>query len=462
MYDWLTRLSAGQRARLWIGLLPRRMVSPLLFAAVAACNAQSGGADAASDTLATAAPVAVSCADGNGGITLPDGFCATVFADSLGRARHIVVQADGDVYVALSNARRGARGGIVALRDTSGDGVADVTARFGDNGGTGIALYNGALYFATDGAVLRYALAGDSLAPSGPPDTIVSGLPDDRSHTAKSIEIAPDGALYINIGAPSNSCQRQDRELESPGIDPCPQLERRAGIWKFDAGKPGQTQADGERYATGIRNAVAVELHPETNVLYALQHGRDQLHANWPDLYTEQESAEQPGEEFLRVRSGDDFGWPYCYYDTELGRKVLAPEYGGNAERAGRCTEIEEPLLAFPGHWAPNGLLFYSGEQFPERYQGGAFIAFHGSWNRAPLPQQGYNIVFVPFAEGNPSGDYETFADGFAGERKEPGAAAHRPVGLAQGPDGSLYITDDSRGRIWRVMYAGGSRPTGG
>ncbi len=111
--------------------------------------------------------------------------------------------------------------------------------------------------------------------------------------------------------------------------------------------------------------------------------------------------------------------------------------------------------MAFPGHWAPDGLLFYTGEMFPESYRGGAFIAFHGSWNRAPLPQGGYKVVFVPFAGDEPAGSYEVFADGFAGENVGPRSALHRPMGLAQGPDGSLYITDDRRGRIWRVFYTG-------
>ncbi len=111
--------------------------------------------------------------------------------------------------------------------------------------------------------------------------------------------------------------------------------------------------------------------------------------------------------------------------------------------------------MAFPAHLGPDGLLFYTGEQFPAKYRGGAFIAFHGSWNRAPLPQAGYNVVFVPFRGDVPAGDYEIFADGFAGEDKSPRGARHRPIGLAQGPDGSLYVSDDSGGRIWRIMYRG-------
>ncbi len=232
-------------------------------------------------------------------------------------------------------------------------------------------------------------------------------------------------------------------------------MERRAGVWVFDADEPGQTQEDGERYASGLRNLVALTIHPENGDLYAVQHGRDQLGQNWPDLYTLEESAEKPAEEFVRIDAGDDFGWPYCYYDSAQDEKVLAPEYGGDGQKVGRCADKKDPLMAFPAHWAPNGLLFYTGGQFPEHYRGGAFIAFHGSWNRAPLPQGGYNVVFVPFEGAEPSGAWEVFAEGFAGPEMSPRGAEHRPTGLAQGPDGSLYISDDSGGRIWRVYYTG-------
>ncbi len=112
--------------------------------------------------------------------------------------------------------------------------------------------------------------------------------------------------------------------------------------------------------------------------------------------------------------------------------------------------------MGFPGHWAPNDLEFYLAEQFPERYHGGAFIAFHGSWNRAPLPQEGYEVVFVPWADGEPGGEHETFADGFRNDSDEgPQSASYRPVGLAVGPDGSLYVSDSIEGKVWRIVWAG-------
>ena len=396
------------------------------------------------------------CDPQNGGITLPDGFCAAVFADDLGHPRHLAVAPNGDVFVALTRSRRDdAPVGVLALRDTNGDGRADTRKHFGDAGGTGIALYRGHLYFGPDDGVIRYPLPEGELEPAGPAEAIVSGLPDTGNHRAKSIAITADGSLFVNIGSPSNACQQAARTAGSLGIDPCPQLEKRAGIWLFDADRKGQGQEDGVRFATGLRNTVALALNPLDGALYGIVHGRDQLGQLWPEIYTLKQNAELPSEKLVRIERGDDFGWPYCYHDPRLDRLVLAPEYGGDGVRAGRCAEKAEPIAAFPAHWAPNALLFYTGAQFPERYRGGAFIAFHGSWNRAPEPQGGYNVVFVPFADGEPVGDYEIFADGFAGGDVSPGGAAHRPAGLAQGPDGSLYVSDDKGGRIWRVVYIG-------
>jgi mono/diheme cytochrome c family protein len=186
------------------------------------------------------------------------------------------------------------------------------------------------------------------------------------------------------------------------------------------------------------------------------QHGRDQLHEDWPELYTAQQGFDLPAEEVVILKEGANYGWPYCYYDGTQKKLVLAPEYGGDGgKKVGTCDEFDPPVAALPAHWAPNDLKIYKGSEFPNAYQGGAFIAFHGSWNRAPGPQGGYNIVFQPLADGKSSGDYIVFADGFAGPKKDPGGAVHRPSGLAVGPDGALYISDDKAGRIWRITYNG-------
>lgn len=400
----------------------------------------------------------VECAKDNGGITLPAGFCAVVVADDVGSARHLAVNKNGDIYVALSQVNGDSRkGGIAALRDTNGDGRADVTEYFGDETGTGIAVRGDWLYFAPDDKVLRYRLKPGQLVPEGNPETIVKNLPEQDEHSAKSMAFDARGNMYVNIGAPSNSCQRSDRAPHSPGIKPCSLLERHGGIWRFKADKENQTQGDGKRYATGTRNVIALAWNTPADQLEGVQMGRDQLHDLWPEHFTTKQSAELPAEEFLEIGEGDNFGWPYCYYDQLQGKRVLAPEYGGDGKKTDNCGKYPRPIMAFPGHWAPIALLFYTGKQFPERYREGAFIAFHGSWNRAPEPQAGYKVVFVPFAHGKPTGQYETFADGFAGTQKpmSSGDAQYRPVGLAQGPDGSLYISDSQRGRIWRVIYVG-------
>jgi glucose/arabinose dehydrogenase len=405
-------------------------------------------------TQAAAGSSGIYCDIDNGGIDLPDGFCALVVADGVGRARHLTVRDNGDIYVALREPRDG--GGIAALRDEDGDGRTDRVEYFGQFAGTGIHLRGDFLYHAPDTFIQRYPLEDGALFPVGAPEAVVSGFPSQRGHRAKTFEFDDHGNLYVNIGAPSNACQSPQRTPGAAGQDPCPLLAHSGGVWRFAADSLGQEHlVDGHRFATGIRNGVANTWNLETQRLYLVQHGRDQLGTLWPQLYSDSASAELPAEELFEVDGGDDFGWPYCYYDHIKGKKVLAPEYGGDGERAGRCEEAEDPIAAFPGHWAPNDLVFYDGEQFPERYRGGAFIAFHGSWNRSPLEQQGYSVVFVPFQNGRPVGGYEVFADGFAGEGPIESSrdAEHRPMGLAVGPDGSLYISDSVEGKIWRVMH---------
>ena len=244
--------------------------------------------------------------------------------------------------------------------------------------------------------------------------------------------------------------------LHSPGIDPCPELPIRAGVWRFGADRANQTEADGQHFATGTRNMVALAVNPRDRLLYGVQQGRDMLHDNWPELFTVQQQADLPSEEFIRIREGIDNGWPYCFHDWQQNLKVLAPEYGGDGHIVGRCAGMNQPILAFPGHLSPDGMLFYTGTQFPGRYVGGAFVALHGGFNRAPLPNEGFQVVFVPFAGTSPAGGWQVFADGFAGGGTPlPQAAAHRPVGVAQGPDGSLFVSDDKAGRIYRIVWKG-------
>jgi glucose/arabinose dehydrogenase len=390
----------------------------------------------------------------NGGITVPSGFSAFIVADSIGRARHIAVRDNGDIYVALQDLHNGF--GIAALRDTTGDGKADVIGYFGELPGTGLQIHKGYLYFAHDTGVIRYSLNEGELVPRDAPETIIMGFKREYQHAAKTIAFDTSGNMYVNVGAPSNACQQNDRTPGSPGMDPCPILENYGGIWRFKDDMPGQTQAaNGYRYATGLRNCVAIDWNTAVNNLYVVQHGRDQLNQFFPEYYSDDDNANLPAEEFFLLEDGDDCSWPYCYYDNFKGKKLLAPEYGGNGDSIGRCAEKKDPIVVFPAHTAPNDLLFYTGEMFPDSYSNGAFIAFHGSWNRSPQEQEGFYVAFVPFDKRLPSGDWQIFADGFAGVERvnSPADAVHRPMGLATGPDGSLYISDSVKGTIWRVFY---------
>jgi len=439
-----------KNARQVVALISRIPANALLCTVLSAMAITGYSGNARADAAA------VQCDADNGGIILPGGFCAVVVADNLGETRHIAVNANGDVYARLREKQPG--GSIVALRDTDGDGRADRTEYFGrEDGGTGLEIHNGYLYYSTTVTVHRVRLTDGDLVPQAEPQTIVAELPQQHSHAAKSLALDDAGHLYVNIGAPSNSCQKQDRVIRSPGMDPCPLLEQHAGVWRFDANKTGQTQArDGYRFSTGSRNLVALDWNPLTGNLYAAQHGRDQLAQNWG--YPELEGAVLPAEEVFRIQDGDNFGWPYAYYDYVRQQKLLMPEYGGDGKIVGRAAGFKMPIAAFPGHWGPNDLVFYTGTQFPLQYRGGMFIVFHGSWNRAPLPQDGYKVMFVPFDGDEPLPLKQTFANGFKGrERLENRAGTRfRPTGLAVGPDGSLYISEDKTGRIWRVVYKGG------
>ena len=410
--------------------------------------------DVAVEPDVTGEPSDLTCDEGNGGISLPDGFCAIVIADSVGRSRHIAVKDNGDIYAILRSEKNG--GAIVAMRDSDGDGRPDQTEYFGDMPGTGLDIHNGYLYFGPNEGVWRVPL-GDELVPTGEPEEMVGGFPEQRPHATKPFTFDGSGNMYVAVGSPSNVCQQDSGEPGSPGADPCAQRDLQASIWRFSSDQPGQTQqANGTKYASGVRNGLALDWNTEANTLFSVTHGRDGFSTLWGDLYDEQASAELPSEQFLKVQEGDDFGWPYCYYDHLQGKKVLSPEYGGDGTEVGRCADMADPILGFPGHWAPNDLVFYQGSQFPGRYHGGAFVAFHGSWNRG-TDQQGYLVAFVPMDGGSPAGDWEVFASGFAGVSPipSPGSAMYRPTGVAVGPDGSLYVTDDVKGKIWRIVYAG-------
>ena len=416
----------------------------------ATCFAKVVRSTLAAPLLMGGAAMAAGSAAGTDGLALPEGFSATVVQEGQGAGRHLAVAANGDIYLA-------SRDGLLAMRDKDGDGKADETMKFGDVQGTEVRLFKNWLYVSDNVGVYRYRLKKGELAPAGARQVVVDGFPMERQHADKTFALDPKGTLYVNVGAPSNSCQEKDRQEGSLGLNPCPILEKYGGVWVFPRNKFNQKATDGRRFATGMRNAVAIEWNGPQNALYAVIHGRDSIDTLFPALYNAEDNATRQAEEFHKITDGGNYGWPYTFFDTKLGTRVLAPEYGGDGKKQPEAGKYPDPLVAYPAHWAPNDLLFYSGKNFPAKYQGGAFIAFHGSWNRAPEPQAGYKVVFQPMKDGKPSGSYEVFADGFAGEMADnnPRNARYRPVGLAVGPDGSLYVSDSQKGRVWRIRYGG-------
>ncbi|MFC0397693.1 c-type cytochrome [Paraburkholderia rhizosphaerae] len=418
---------------------------------------------------------AQTCDNAATGITLPPGFCATVFADNIGHARQMAVGPDGTLYVntwsgnyyKVNTPPPG--GFLVALKDTQGDGRAEVVQRFGEgvadggHGGTGIGFYNNAIYAESNDRIMRYALKPGDVAPSGKGEVIVSGLPTTGDHPMHPFAITPKGEILVDLGSATNACEQQNRTPHSKGNQPCTEKETRGGIWRYDANKTGQKFSPAERYVSGIRNGEGIALDGAGRI-YSTQHGRDQLHEDWPELYDAKRGQELPAEEVVELKQGTDYGWPECYFDQTQKKLVLAPEYGGDGKKVGLCSGRSAPVAWYPGHWAPNDMVFYEAQsgagRFPRAYDGGALIAFHGSWNRAPGPQGGYNVVFQPFHNGKATtpGKFVIFADGFAGAVKEPGQAAFRPSGLVVAHDGALFISDDIHGRIWRVTYHGGNR----
>jgi len=418
-------------------------------------------------TLATLALMtSVAQGDSDDGLILPKGFQAKVVYEGEGPARHLAVRDNGDIYVTTQLRPHSAYDpelvrGILALRDTDQDGRIDVVESFTDILGTGIRFYEGALYVSDQAGIYRFRFQGDELVPSGPRETIVDGFVPEGQHGDKTFAFDKRGRMYVNVGAPSNSCQQEDRTPGSPGLDPCPFREHAAGIWVFDARRTNQKPSDGVHYATGIRHAVAIDWSPSGNALFVVVHGRDQLDSLWPEFFTAEDNAETVSEEMHLIKKGKDYGWPYTYFDARRRMRMISPEYGGDGKTPAPRGKYQDPIVASPAHWAPGDLLFYSGTAFPRKYRGGAFIAFHGSWNRAPLPQAGYNITFVPFKRQKVSGRWEIFVDNFTLghiEDNHPAKARYRPIGLATDKAGALYVMDSLHGRIWRVTYGLGSK----
>jgi glucose/arabinose dehydrogenase len=380
-------------------------------------------------------------------ITVPTGFKSTILATDLGPTRHLTVSKNGVVYAKLSKLKDGK--GIVVLRDENKDGKIDKTEMFGDYPGTGITIKNGYLYSSSNTEVFRYKLnEKEEIINLNSPEKIIEGLVDKGRDNAKPFVLDNAHNIYVTVGSYNDPCREKGT---GKGMMPCTILDSAGGIWKFHAEKLNQTYAGGKRYATGVKNAVGTAWNHKTNTLFATIHGRGQFHDFYPQYYTPKQSQELPAETLYELKEGDDAGWPYIYYDQFQKKKIVAPEYGGDGKMTGGEKAID-PLVAFPAHLGPNDLLFYTGKMFPAKYRNGAFIAFHG---QSPELKKGYLVAFVPFLNGKPSGKWEIFADNFAGTdlAKPTGSIQHRPCGLAQGPDGSLYVSDDLGGTIYKITY---------
>jgi glucose/arabinose dehydrogenase len=408
-------------------------------------------------TLA-AAPMLVASpvrADEPDGLILPAGFHATVVADGLTGARHLAVRDNGDIYVSTAHGQQAPSVGIYALR-LGPDHTATETQHFGAvDQGTGIRFYKGALYAASGTGISRFSFSGNELVPTAAPEVIVDGL------TGGSHGIALDGKgnLFVSIsgGGGENNCSDPNapKDAKPVGQMPCPLLATRGGLWRFDDSKAGQKFADGEHYATGIRNTSALDWRGG-DALYSVMHGRDGTAKNWPDLVTAAQDDAIP-DEMTRFEKGTDQGWPYTYYDGQRNIRLMAPEYGGDGKTPVTDSKYAVPVVSFqPQRPAALDIAFYNGSKFPRSYRGGAFVPMHGGNGDRPDGHGGYNVMFVPFSGNGKAGTPVVFAEGFAGPAaadKNTGKAKYRPSGVAVGPDGALYVLETQKGRLWRIAY---------
>ena len=377
-----------------------RFAFPALALAAAAC---SGGSPPAA-AVEVPPPGGVQLAPALGGrLAAPAGFKVDYWA-RLDGPRAMTLGPDGAVYVSQPGA-----GQVMRLADTNGDGVADserVVVR-GLDEPFGMAFRDGALYVANTGAVVRVALGADGLA-AGVPQTVAT-YSGGGGHSSRSLVFGRDGAMYVSIGSTCNVCEERNAD--------------RATVMRFEpAGGAGRV------YARGLRNAVGLAVHPATGELWVSQHERDNIRPDHQDL---------PPEEINILRDGGDYGWPYCHSD-----RVPNPEFGD----AARCAATIPPALKMQAHSAPMMLAFLDrATNFPAEYRGDALVAFHGSWNRDT--PTGAKVVRVRVQEGRPVG-YEDFVTGW---QTAGGSRWGRPVGVVVAADGSVLVSDDAGGAIFRV-----------
>jgi glucose/arabinose dehydrogenase len=347
---------------------------------------------------------------------LPPGFVAEEFAHGLNGPRLLRTAPNGDVFIAET------RTGMVKILRAGAPGapVTIVTYAQGLELPFGLAFYppHGEarfLYVATMTAVLRFPYAAGSVRPRGAPEIVVRHLPE-GGHWTRDVLFSADGRkMYVSVGSQSN-------DQESPSYDET----LRADVLEFDADGGGM-----RRFATGLRNPVALALHPATGELWATVNERDGLGDNLPPDYV------------TRLSDSSFYGWPWYY----IGAHQDPFHSGEHPELRDR---VKLPDVLIQPHSAPLQLAVYTGDQFPSQYRNDLFVALHGSWNRAR--RTGYKVVRVPLRDGAPSGTYEDFMTGFVTPEGDVWA---RPVGVAVAADGALLVSDDENGTIWRVSYRG-------
>jgi glucose/arabinose dehydrogenase len=389
------------------------------------------------------------------GLTVPPGFHATVVIENLGnQTRHMAFRDASRLYISTEQQEKDAQNaGVIALHLDARHHVDRIEHFSNIDNGTAIAIYKGALYTASANTLYRIPLSGSALVPTAQPETVVLDMPG-RS----ALAFDDKGRLYLATGGSGNICVAKDTPNDAPaqGLTPCPALAASAGVWRFSASKLNQKYAEGEHFATGIRDTNALAWSPDEKTLYVVNYGRDHAEKLWPKLISAEDGAHF-SDEMFKVTQGTNMGWPYTYYDDVKHVRLLQPEYGGDGKTVVTDSKYAIPLVAFPAHVAPMNITFYKGRQFPAHYRSGAFIAFHGAFGCDPEGfDGGFDIMFVPMDKSGKAGSPEEFAGGFAGPTHEDRCghrAAYRPVDVAVGPDGALYVADSQKGRIWRIAH---------